>query len=73
MFAGQRRAERDEVRNDRQQIDQVHHVLEESEMVRRRSKPRQELKRKPDDTDCLNDDDALAALHAAVVAYVIGI
>ena len=69
MLAGERRAERDEVRDDGEQVDEVHDVAEEAEVVGRRGEPRQKLEREPDDADGLDDEERLVEVHRVLLRH----
>ena len=57
----------DEVWNDRDQIEHVHHVLEELQLGRARRHAQKELGGKPDDADGLDDEERVAVVGPFVV------
>src|SRR6218665_2498766 len=69
-LVGDDSAEGDEVRNDGDDVDQVHEVLEEAEVLRRGGEPNEQLGREPDDADCLDDEERFAEVWNIVVLDV---
>lgn len=55
LLLGHHRRQGDEVRNDRDDVDDVHHVSEEIEFVRTRQKTYRQFEREPDDTYSFNE------------------
>ena len=53
---GDRRAEREEVRRDGDDVDEVHGVAKEQNVVGRRGEPNEEFDGEPDDADRLDDE-----------------
>ncbi len=59
LHLGHDGGERDEVRNDGDEVDDVHHVLEEVELVWAREEPDHELEREPDDAHRLYEEEGV--------------
>ena len=57
----------DEVRNDRDQVEHVHHVLDELQLRRTRRDAQKELDGEPDDADGLDDEERVAIVRPLVV------
>jgi len=57
----------DEVRYYCQQVEDVHHVLEEMQLGRTRRNAQQELDGEPDDADGLDDEERVAVVGLLVV------
>ena len=68
-FVGNGRAKREEVRRDGDDIDDVHGVAEERDVVGRRCEPDQEFDGEPDDAHSLDNEERLAEQRHVVVMF----
>lgn len=59
LLFGHHRGQRDEVRNDCDDVDEVHDVTEEVELVGARKEAHGELEREPDDTNCFYEEEGV--------------
>ena len=68
-FLGDSRSEREEVRRDGDDVDEVHGVPEERDVVGRRREPDQQFDGEPDDADSLDDEERLGEQRHVVVVF----
>jgi len=64
---GDCRAQREKIRRDSDDVDDVHDITKERDVIGGRRKPNQQLGGKPDDADCLDDEERFRKQRHVVV------